>query len=295
MTHSSTDIIQQKYGETARSGLSSNDENVKAVAMAFGYTAEELASIPAQANMGVSCGNPLATAHLEGGEVVVDLGSGGGLDVMLAAQKVGAEGKVYGIDMTDDMLELARKNAKQAGHDNVEFLKGRIDEIPLADGVADVIISNCVINLAPDKVRVFSEMFRILRPGGRVAVSDIALKQPLPEELADNVAALVGCISGALLFDEFERGLSQAGFEHVTILDTNADLNAYAQVEEAAGCCTPSSCCAPESDKTLHQDLSELLQRYDINSYAASARVLAVKPSAASSFGVRVEGGQAQP
>ena len=271
------DIIQQKYGETARSGLSSKDSGVKAVAEAFGYSAEELASIPAEANMGLSCGNPLATANIREGEVVVDLGSGGDLDVFLAAQRVGPTGKVIGIDMTPDMLALARKNAEQEGYENVEFLEGRIDQIPLPDGCADLIISNCVINLAPDKVGVFKEMYRILKPGGRVAVSDIALKKELPCELADNVAALVGCIAGAISISDYEEGLKEAGFSEVAVIDSKADLMAYAAVEEAAGCCTPSSCCGPQSAKPMHRELGDILRKYDVNAYAASVKVFAMR------------------
>lgn len=278
MSESILKTVEEKYAETARSGLSSQDEGVKAVAVAFGYSAEELASIPAEANMGLSCGNPLATAHIKPGEVVVDLGSGGGLDVFLAAQKVGPSGKAIGIDMTDDMLNLAKANSQKAGHDNVDFLKGQIDDIPMGDASTDVIISNCVINLAPDKNKVFREMFRILKPGGRVAVSDIALKQELPEELANNVAALVGCIAGAISFSDYEEGLKSAGFEHVTILDSKADLNVYGEVEEASACCSPGSACGPQTDQPLHIDLGELLKKYDVNAYAASVKVLAVKP-----------------
>jgi len=277
MTDSITETVREKYGETARSGLSSDDPGVQAVALAFGYSAEELASIPAEANMGLSCGNPLATAHLKVGEVVVDLGSGGGLDVLLAAPKVGPTGKAIGIDMTEDMLNLARTNAEKSGHKNIRFLKGHIDSIPMGNESTDVIISNCVINLACDKSKVFKEMFRILKPGGRVAVSDIALKRELPEELANNVAAVVGCIAGAISFQDYERGLKEAGFEHVAVLDSGADLNAYAEAEEASSCCSSDSGCRP-SNKPMHKDLSELLRRYDINHYAASARVLAVKP-----------------
>lgn len=271
------DIIQQKYGETARSGLSSEKPAIRAVAQAFGYSAEELESIPAEANMGLSCGNPLATAHIREGEVVVDLGSGGGLDVFLAARQVGPTGKAIGIDMTPAMLELARRNAEKGGFQNVEFLEGQIDAIPLPDQSVDLVISNCVINLAPDKNAVFREIFRVLKPGGRLAVSDIALKQELPPELAQNVAALVGCIAGAITFKEYEEGLGRAGFTNVAILDSGADLTAYAAAEETAACCTPGPCCNLPSSKPMHQDLGELMRRYDVNAYAASVKVLATR------------------
>lgn len=195
-----TRAIREQYGQTARSGLSSDDAGVNAVAQAFGYSADELASIPAAANMGLSCGNPIALANLKPGEVVVDLGSGGGLDVFLAADKVGPTGQAIGIDMTPDMIDLARRNAQRGPggrpYTNVRFELGSIDKLPLADNSVDVVISNCVINLADDKPAVFAEMLRVLRPGGRVAVSDIALKQELPAELAGSIAALVGCIAG---------------------------------------------------------------------------------------------------
>jgi arsenite methyltransferase len=300
---STTELVKEKYGETAQSGLSSEHDGVRAVAQAFGYSAEELASIPAEANMGLSCGNPLATAHLKQGEVVVDLGSGGGLDVFLAARQVGQSGKAIGIDMTPQMLELARANAVKGGYQNVEFLEGQIDAIPLPDGVADIVISNCVVNLAPDKNKVFREIHRVLKPGGRVAISDIALKQDLPDELAQSAAALVGCIAGAISIKEYEEGLKAAGFSEVAVVDTGADLMAYAQVEGAAACCAPpapssasccapapkaasSSCCAPSpssnsccepTPQPIHEELGKLLRQYDVNAYAASVRVFALK------------------
>lgn len=297
-----SDLVRRSYSQTAQSGLSNTHQGVQAVAEAFGYNAQELAAIPAEANLGLSCGNPLATANLQPGETVVDLGSGGGLDVFLAAQKVGPNGTVIGIDMTPEMIALAERNAAQgvAGrpYENVEFRLGTIDQLPLSEAVADVLISNCVINLADDKQAVFDEMFRVLKPGGRVAVSDIALKQTLPDELAASAAALVGCIAGAITAEQFQSGLRRAGFESVTVIDTHSDLNAYGLVEGQAGCCAPptppaapasgslavvepTGCCSPAASEGLHSDLAKLLQQYDINAYAASVRVFALKPAAA--------------
>jgi SAM-dependent methyltransferase len=283
--------VQSKYGAVAASGLSSDHAGVRAVAEAFGYSAEELASIPAGANMGLSCGNPTATANLQPGEVVVDLGCGGGLDVLLAAQKVGPTGKAIGIDMTPEMLDLARQNAAKAGAANVEFHHTTIDRLPLPDGSADCVISNCVINLAPDKPAVFREVARVLRPGGRLAVSDIALKKPLPAEVGNDLMAYIGCIAGAIMTDDYRRGLIEAGFAHVEVIDTGADLNAYAKVENQSGCCSPamasatglpvvpdSGYCGPACASDLHDRLADLLSRYNVNEYAASVKVFAVKP-----------------
>jgi SAM-dependent methyltransferase len=299
-----TAVVREKYGSTAKSGLSSADKGVRAVAEAFGYTAEELSSIPAEANMGLSCGNPTATARLRRGEVVVDLGSGGGLDVFLAAQKVGPTGKAIGIDMTPEMIELSKNNAAKGNVKNVEFHLASIDAMPLPDASVDVVISNCVINLAPDKSAVFRDIARVLKPGGRLAVSDIALKRPLPYEIVKDVMAYVGCISGALLIDDYRRQLTEAGFADVVVVDAGADLNAYASVEGQSGCCSPamttskepataghpgvsltvasSGCCGgtkPAAESTtVHEGLSALLDRYDVNDYAASVKVFAVTP-----------------
>src|ERR1700678_1193420 len=290
------DSVRSRYGAVAESTLSSNDAGVKAVAEAFGYSAEELTSIPAGANMGLSCGNPTATAHLRPGEAVVDLGSGGGLDVFLAAKMVGPTGRAIGIDMTTAMIERARTNARAGGYTNVEFYQSTIDQIPLPDASVDCVISNCVLNLAPDKPAVFREIARVLKPGGRVAVSDIALKQELPEDVAKSVAAYVGCIAGAILIDDYRKGLLAAGFEHVEIVDSGADLNAYAKVENQSGCCSAAmdeskpdatapfrvvagSCCTPaSSEPSLHEDLTALLSQYDVNAAAASVKVYAIKP-----------------
>ncbi len=284
--------VKSKYGAVAESTLSNNHAGVQAVAEAFGYSAEELTSIPADANMGLSCGNPTATAHIRPGEVVVDLGSGGGLDVFLASKMVGPGGRAIGIDMTPAMLDRARANAQAGGYTNVEFYQSTIDQIPLPDASVDCVISNCVLNLAPDKPAVFREIARVLKPGGRLAVSDIALKRELPEAVATSVAAYVGCIAGAILIDDYRNGLLTAGFEHVEIVDSGADLNAYAKVENQAGCCSSKmdaasalqvieqSCCSPSANESepLHDELKALLSNYDVNAAAASVKVYAVKP-----------------
>ena len=281
------ETVRSKYAAVAGSELSTNHAGVKAVAEAFGYSAEELTSIPAEANMGLSCGNPTAIASIRRGEVVVDLGSGGGLDVFLASKSVGPEGKAIGVDMTPEMIERARANAQRGGYTNVEFYLGTIDHLPLADASVDCVISNCVINLAPDKPAVFREIARVLKPGGRLAVSDIALKGELPAAVAQSMAAYVGCIAGAIRIDEYRKGLLAAGFEHVEIVDSGADLNAYAKIENQAGCCSSSmggaqteSCCSSStaSSTTLHEDLAGLLAEYDVNAAAASVKVYALKP-----------------
>src|SRR6516162_2196505 len=237
--------VRTQYGAVAASALSGDQDGVRAIARAFGYSPEELAAIPAGANVGLSCGNPTAFANLRPGETVVDLGCGGGIDVLLAALKVGPTGRAVGIDMTPEMIERARANARQPVEgrvlSNVEFHLASIDRLPLADDSVDCLVSNCVINLAPDKAAVFREMRRVLRPGGRVAVSDIALKKPLPPELARDVEAYIGCVAGALLLDDYRRGLLDAGFETVEIIDSGKDLNAYAQVENQAACCSPAA------------------------------------------------------
>lgn len=255
--------------------------------------------------MGLSCGNPTATANLREGETVVDLGSGGGLDVFLAAAKVGPTGRAIGIDMTPEMVERARRNAERGNNGepftNVEFHLATIDKLPLADNSVDCVISNCVINLAPDKTAVFREIARVLKPGGRVAVSDIALKKTLPSEVANDISAYTGCIAGAIPIADYKRGLLEAGFSQVEIVDSGADLNAYSKLENQSGCCSPpaesgattkpvattvASCCTPApvvqvssccSTSELQESLSELLSRYNVNEYAASVKVYAIK------------------
>jgi SAM-dependent methyltransferase len=289
MKRSVEEIVRDKYGAIAESSLTGEHEGVHRIAEAFGYSAEELSSIPAEANMGLSCGNPTATANLRPGEVVVDLGSGGGLDVFLAARKVGSTGRAIGIDMTPSMLERARANAKKQGLENVEFYESTIDALPLGDATVDCVISNCVINLAPDKAAVFREIFRVLKAGGRLAVSDIALKKPLPPEIRDDLFAYVGCIAGAVRIEDYVEDLKAAGFSDVQVVDAHKDLNAYGAVEGQAACCAPPAlgssltvigepCGSPSETNAVHGGFAELLKRFDVNEYAASVQVYALKP-----------------
>ncbi|PKO18062.1 arsenite S-adenosylmethyltransferase [candidate division BRC1 bacterium HGW-BRC1-1] len=205
---------------TSCCGADSADD-ATALASAIGYASQDLASLPDGANMGLSCGNPTALAGLTEGEVVVDLGSGGGFDVFIAGGRVGPTGRAIGVDMTPEMLSKARRNAatyrERTGIDNVEFRLGEIEHLPLPDNSADVIISNCVINLSPDKDQVWREIARVLKPGGRVAVSDLALVQPLPEEISSMVEALVGCVAGAVLISETERMAKEAGLTEIVL------------------------------------------------------------------------------
>jgi SAM-dependent methyltransferase len=273
------EVVRHRYAALARSGVSSEGPAARQIAEAFGYSEDELKSIPAAANLGVSCGNPTALASLKEGEVVVDLGAGGGLDVFLAAQKVGPSGKAIGIDMTEDMIQRARRNADETGLTNVEFHLAEIESMPLPDDSVDCVISNCVLNLVPDKANAFAEIFRVLKPGGRLAVADLALKRELPPELAADFSAYVGCVAGAMLMKDYESALTAAGFDAVQIIDSGQDLNAYAKTNEPNDGCEPSSCCGTSPAETsVHQGLAGLLRKFDINQYAASVRVLALKP-----------------
>ncbi len=195
------------------------DAPVDTLSKAIGYSNDELGSVPDGANLGLGCGNPTALASLKEGETVLDLGSGAGFDCFLAANVVGETGRVIGIDMTHEMLEKARENARKGNYTNVEFRLGEIENIPAADNAVDVVISNCVINLSPDKSKVFGESFRVLKPGGRLMVSDIVLLKELPEVLRNSIAAYVGCIAGALLKEDYLETIRQAGFEDVKILE----------------------------------------------------------------------------
>ncbi len=222
--------IRQKYAEAAKRAGRGDSACCGAAPWRVGscdpvtsdlYAAGETASIPANAlAASLGCGNPSALAELKRGEIVLDLGSGGGIDVLLSARRVGPTGKVYGLDMTDDMLNLARRNQERAGVENVEFLKGEIENIPLPDDSVDVIISNCVINLSSDKDRVFAEAYRVLKPGGRLAVSDIVVRGDVPSEIRRSVELWIGCVAGALEESEYRSKLTEAGFDAVEMEPT---------------------------------------------------------------------------
>jgi arsenite methyltransferase len=276
------EVVQQKYGEAARritageaspccgpSGCCGTDDPITKDL----YDESQKSLLPdAAVKASLGCGNPTALAELKPGETVLDLGSGGGIDVLLSARRVGLTGKAYGLDMTDDMLALARDNQRNAGVENVEFLKGEIENIPLPDNSVDVIISNCVINLSADKDRVIREAFRVLRPGGRFAVSDVVVRGDVPEEIRRNMLLWVGCVAGALRDSDYAGKLANAGFESIDIEATRVynieDARAFLSTEgvdvdaivphvegkfisafvratkpQSASCCS-STCCA---------------------------------------------------
>jgi SAM-dependent methyltransferase len=211
------DMVRQGYSQIAKggSGCCCGSSTPDRLAQGIGYTSEELQTLPEGANMGLSCGNPTAVADLRPGQVILDLGSGGGLDVFIAARKVGPKGRAIGVDMTPDMLTKARAGiarfTEKTGLTNVEFRLGEIEHLPMADASVDVVISNCVVNLSPDKPQVWHEITRVLRPGGKACISDLALKKPLPEQVLKSVSALVGCVAGAVLIEDTLRMAQQAG------------------------------------------------------------------------------------
>jgi arsenite methyltransferase len=235
------------------------------------YSASETSELPADALLAsFGCGNPTALAQLKPGEVVLDLGSGGGIDVLLSAKRVGPSGKAYGLDMTPEMLELARKNQKQGGVPNAEFLQGTIEDIPLPDGSVDVIVSNCVINLSPDKGKVLREAYRVLRPGGRFAVSDIVIRRELPASVRRSLEAWAGCVAGAMLDQEYRDKLSAAGFVNIEIEPTRIYTQDDAkEIVGASSCCSVGSCCGEGAGE---------LDLKDIDGAVMSAFVRATKP-----------------
>jgi arsenite methyltransferase len=257
------EAVRQNYSKVVTSGddgCCGNDRPTATGADKLGYSADEIAALPEGADLGLGCGNPQAIASLKPGETVLDLGSGAGFDCFLASRSVGTTGHVIGVDMTPEMVSKARTNAAKVSATNVEFRLGQIEQLPVADNSVDAIISNCVINLSPDKPQVFREAFRVLKPGGRVAVADIVRTAELPPEIASDLAALCGCVAGAASVDELETMLRDAGFEQIRIQPKDvskefirtwttgrnaADYVVSSTIEavkRAAACCGPSCC-----------------------------------------------------
>jgi len=220
-------VVREGYGKIAKQDSSccaptksccGGADLTQDISRKIGYTEDELKAVPEGANLGLGCGNPVALASLKEGEIVLDLGSGGGFDCFLAANQVGKTGKVIGVDMTAEMLDRARENARKGNFDNVEFRLGEIENLPVGDHQVDIIISNCVINLSSNKKRVFQEAFRVLRPGGRLMVSDIVLLKELPGEIRNSVAAYVGCVAGAITKKEYLEAIRSTGFKEIKVL-----------------------------------------------------------------------------
>jgi len=232
----------------------------------IGYSEEELRSVPEKANLGLGCGNPVALASLKKGETVLDLGSGAGLDCFLAANKVGEKGRVIGVDMTPEMIDKARENARESKCKNVEFRLGEIENLPVADNTVDVIISNCVINLSLNKGRVFKEAFRALKPGGRLMVSDIVLLKKLPEVIRKSVKAYIGCLSGASMKDKYIETIKEAGFQEVKIIEETHFPTEHMSNDPTAKAVMESSGISSEKAK-------------EIANSAASIKVYGIKPS----------------
>ncbi len=215
-------MVRKGYGKIAssqKSGCGCGCGSAENVSEQIGYSEEELKSLPEGANMNLGCGNPVALASLKTGETVIDLGSGGGIDCFLASKKVGPKGKVIGVDMTTEMLDKARANCKRGNYSNVEFRLGEIENLPIADNTADIIISNCVINLSPNKQQVFNEAFRVLKPKGRLMISDMVLLKEIPKAIMDNVQAYIGCVAGAENKKEYLSQIKQAGFDNVQVVE----------------------------------------------------------------------------
>jgi SAM-dependent methyltransferase len=259
------DVVREHYGKVATQGASVGCApgccgGPAQSSRALGYSADELAAVPQGADLGLGCGNPQAIASIGSGETVLDLGSGAGFDCLLAARQVGPSGRVIGVDMTAAMIERARRNAREVGVEHVDFRLGEIENLPVADASVDVIISNCVINLTPDKRRVFAEALRVLKPGGRIAIADVVNLEPLPDKWRNEVAALTGCVAGAATVADLERTLAELGFVDVKVTvrpESRAfirewmpgsgieDYVASATVEAKkpmGACCAPSCC-----------------------------------------------------
>jgi arsenite methyltransferase len=265
-------VVRERYARVAKQGSSCGSTGCCGIAMPkeiskrIGYTDEEMQAVPTGSNLGLGCGNPTALASIKVGETVLDLGSGAGFDCFLASIKVGPKGKVIGVDMTAEMLAQARANAIKGGYKNVEFRQGEIEKLPVEDNTIDVIISNCVINLVPNKERAFKEAFRVLKPGGRLMVSDIVLLKKLPASIRESVEAYIGCVSGALMKDKYLDAIKSAGFKDVSIVDESI---------------FPLDCVAndPIGGKVLEGIKSSEGQLTEIEGSISSIKVRGTKPS----------------
>ncbi|KAF5316606.1 hypothetical protein D9619_006263 [Psilocybe cf. subviscida] len=283
-------IVKEAYSTKAREGVPA--EYAKRVAQAFGYTEEQLLTVPDGASLGLSCGNPVASASLKEGETVLDLGSGGGIDVFLAAAKVGSTGCVVGLDMSDDMISLARKNAarKELKPPHVAFVKALLTEpLPIESNSVDCILSNCVLNLLPDegKAAVLKEAYRVLKPGGRITLDDIVAKKILPDNIRNDIAGYIGCVAGAIPLERYQGLFEEAGFTNVVFVDTKNDLNIYYAAPGQPSATTPagaSSCCspAPTAAQTKPGNSAQIPVKpeYEVNDWVASYQIYAIKASA---------------
>lgn len=263
-------VVKERYGRVAREASSCCSSSTccgtakpQEIGRKIGYTEEELAFAPQGSNLGLGCGNPIALASIRMGETVLDLGSGAGFDCFLAAERVGPKGKVIGVDMTCEMVERARANAAASGYKNVEFRLGEIEKLPIDDGSIDLVISNCVINLVPDKKAAFKEAYRVLKPGGRLVVSDIVLLGKLPSFIRESIEAYVGCVSGAALKDDYLDSMRLAGFEEVRVID---------EVPFSLDCVTSDPTGRAVLDDLQDEDLR------GVEGTIASIKVSAVKP-----------------
>jgi SAM-dependent methyltransferase len=228
----------------------------EAISKQIGYSEEDMQAVPEGVNLGLGCGNPVALASLKDGETVLDLGSGAGFDCFLAAQKVGQNGKVIGVDMTPEMLERARENATKGNYTNVEFRLGEIENLPIADNSVDVVISDCVINLSPDKKRVFNEVFRVLKPGGRLMVSDMVLLKPLPDVIRNSIEAYVGCVAGVSLKEEYLEAIKAAGFGDIRIADEQVFPTNFILNDPTARMFVESAGIRPETTQDIAESIS---------------------------------------
>lgn len=259
------DTVRERYGQLAEN--TSVHAGADRVALTAGYTEQDLAAVPDGANLGLGCGNPVALASLRPGDVVLDLGSGAGFDALIAAQRVGAGGRVIGVDMTPEMVAKARTNAEKVGLSNVDFRLGTIEELPVESAAVDVVISNCVINLSPDKPRVFAEAFRVLRPGGRLMISDIVTLGAIPESVRSSVAAYISCVAGVSPKDDYVRMLHDAGFERVAIVGEKPAAPLLGMVGGDANSC---AC----SDPTVSGIVSELTKTVPLEDLMEAARLV---------------------